>query len=33
MELDEGRESTIMQSQVNHAGEVCMVDQERWSER
>src|SRR5574338_1468759 len=32
MELDEARESAIMQPQVNHAGEVCMVDQERWVE-
>lgn len=32
MELDGVRESIIMQSQVNHTGEVCMVDQERWAE-
>lgn len=32
MELDEVRESIIMQLQVNHTGEVCMVDQERWAE-
>lgn len=32
MELDETRETTIMPPQGNHAGEVCMVDQERWAE-
>ena len=32
MELDATRETTIMQPQSNHAGEVCMVDQERWAE-
>jgi len=32
MELDETRETTIMQPQGNHTGEVCMVDQERWAE-
>ena len=32
MELDETRETIIMQPQSNHTGEVCMVDQERWAE-
>jgi transposase len=32
MKLDETRETTIMQPQGNHTGEVCMVDQERWAE-
>ena len=32
MELDETKETTIMQPQGQHLGEVCMVDQERWAE-
>ncbi len=32
MALDETRETTIMQSQGHHTGEICMVDQERWAE-
>jgi transposase len=32
MELDETRATTIIQPQMNHTGEVCMVDQERWAE-
>jgi ActR/RegA family two-component response regulator len=32
MAFDETRVMTIMPSQMNHTGEVCMVDQERWAE-
>jgi len=32
MALDETRETTIMPPQNHHTGEVCMVDQERWTE-
>jgi transposase len=32
MKLDETRETTIMQPQGHHTGEVCLVDQERWAE-
>lgn len=32
MALDETRETTIMPPQSHHTGEVCMVDQERWTE-
>ena len=32
MEVDETSETMIMHPQMNHTGEVCMVDQERWAE-